>query len=107
MLPSLTSEAEVEALLAQPGPVWLFKHSNACPISFAAHDEVAAWCAAHPQAAGGMIVIQERRPLSNWLATRLGRIHQSPQLFLVRGGQVAWMATHWGVTGAAMDAAVG
>jgi bacillithiol system protein YtxJ len=106
MLPALAAQADVEALLAQPGPVWLFKHSNACPISFAAHDAVAAWCAAHPDARGGMVVIQEQRPLSNWIATRLGRIHQSPQLFLLRDGQVAWMATHWGITAEAMERAI-
>ena len=104
MLPTLTA-ADVDRLLAAPGPAWIFKHSNACPISSAAHDEVAQWCARHPGAAGGMVVVQVDRPLSTLIAQRLGRVHQSPQLFLLRSGTVAWSASHWSITAAAMDAA--
>ena len=103
---TLTSQADVEILITGSAPVWLFKHSNACPVSFAALDQFEAHLATHPLAAG-VVVIQEQRPLSNWLAVRLGFVHQSPQLFLMVGGKVAWQASHWGITDAAMQKAVG
>lgn len=102
----LTSEAEAEALLAAPA-AWILKHSDTCPTSAAAYDEVAAFAAAHPGTRIGVVVVQTHRPLSNWLAQRLGHVHQSPQLFLLRDGRVAWTASHWGITRAAMERAAG
>lgn len=101
MIQTLATQEQAEALLAAP-EVWVFKHSNTCPVSGAAHDEVTAYLAAHPAPGVGMVVVQEARPVSNWLAGRLGYVHQSPQLFLVRGGKVAWHASHWGITAQAM-----
>src|SRR5688500_8762114 len=102
---TLTNEQDIERLLALSGPVWLLKHSNACSISSAALGEFSAYTAAHPDQAAGLVIIQQQRPLSNWLATRLGYAHQSPQLFLVQTGKVRWSATHWSITAGAMTAA--
>ena len=98
---TLTSQAEAEALIAGPAPVWILKHSNACPVSFAALEQFEAHLASQPLGAG-LVVIQEQRPLSNWLAVRLGYVHQSPQLFLIVDGKVTWQASHWGITAEAM-----
>lgn len=105
MTQTLVDQAGVEALLALQQPAWLLKHSNACPISFAALDAFNAYLGAHADEPAGLLVIQEQRPLSNWVATRLSRVHQSPQLFLLAGGKAVWMATHWGITVEAMTAA--
>lgn len=102
MIPILPDRAAVEALLAGPAPAWLLKHSATCPISTAALAEVEAHLAAHPGEPAGMVVVQDDRPLSNWIAERLGRVHQSPQLFLLAGGAVVWAASHWSITAAAM-----
>ncbi len=101
---TLTTEAEAEAFLTAPGPRWLLKHSNACPISFAALEQVEAHLAAGSLPAA-LVVIQDSRPLSNWLSVRLARVHQSPQLFLLNGGSVTWAATHWSITAEAMTKA--
>jgi thioredoxin 1 len=103
-LPALADAARLEQLLAQP-KAWVFKHSATCSISHAAEAEVAAWMASHPDAPGGALIVQTERPLSGLVALRLGYTHQSPQLFLVGGGQVRWQASHWSITGDAMDAA--
>jgi bacillithiol system protein YtxJ len=103
-LQPLTSDADVGVLLAAP-QAWLLKHSNTCPTSAAALDEVEAWLATHPGTLAGIVVVQTHRPVSNLIATRLNRVHQSPQLFLLRGGSVAWAVSHWQITAAAMDAA--
>lgn len=97
----LTSTEAVDALLAQEEPVWVFKHSQICGISHAAKEQVDAYCAEHDDPVG-IVVIQEHRPVSNHIAERLGRVHQSPQLFLVHGGAVQWAATHYSITKAAM-----
>lgn len=101
----ITSEAEAEALIAGAGPAWILKHSDTCGISAAAYEEVEAFLAAHPMPIG-VVVVQRARPLSNWLAGRLQRVHQSPQLFLVQGGAVRWNASHYGISRQAMENAL-
>ncbi len=83
---------------------WIFKHSRTCSISAEALRELESHLAAQPLPIG-MLVVQDQRPLSNWLSTRLGYTHQSPQLFLVGGGAVRWQGSHWGITAAALAAA--
>ena len=102
---TLTTQDQAEALISAPTAGWILKHSNTCPVSSAAYDEVQALLADQPLPAG-VVVVQQVRPLSNWLATRLGFVHQSPQLFLVRGGTVLWQASHWGITRKAMTDAL-
>ena len=104
MIVTCTGQDHVERLVAGPAPAWILKHSCTCPTSAAALAEVEAYLATHPEEQAGMVVVQEDRPLSNWIASRLGRVHQSPQLFLVRAGVVAWSASHWSITAAAMAA---
>lgn len=101
----IANEAEAEALIGGGAPAWILKHSDTCGISAAAYDEVAAFLAAHPMPIG-VVVVQRARPLSNWLAGRLHRVHQSPQLFLVQGGAVRWSASHYGITRQAMEKAL-
>ena len=102
----VSSQSEVEALLASPSPAWLLKHSLTCGTSAAALDEFNEYLAAHSDQQAGLLVVQTQRPLSNWVATRLGYVHQSPQLFLLRAGAVVWQASHWSITAGAMAAAV-
>jgi bacillithiol system protein YtxJ len=105
MPPQLTSQDQVDALIAKPGPVWLFKHSDSCGVSAAALAEVGSYLAAHPGDASGMVVVQGNRQLSSWIGTRLRYVHQSPQLFLLRDGAVVWSASHWAITAEAMAGA--
>jgi bacillithiol system protein YtxJ len=103
---TLTNELELDAFLTTGGPLWLFKHSNACSISTAAHDEVTRFLEQHPEQQVAIVVVQTHRPISNLIATRLKHVHQSPQLFLLKEGTVRWSATHWSITAAAMEAAL-
>ena len=97
----ITNEAELDEFLSQSGPRWLFKHSTACSISFAALDQFTEYLGAKPEGAA-MVVIQDNRPLSNKVAEVLKYTHQSPQLFLLNDDKVAWHASHWSITSAAM-----
>lgn len=105
MLQQLASEAEVDALMAAAGPIWLLKHSSACGVSSAALDEVSRFLDDHPDHQAGVVVVQNHRPLSNHVSQRLKFVHQSPQLFLLKAGKVVWSATHWSITADAMAAA--
>ncbi len=102
----LHNAADVEAMLATPGLTWIYKHSNACGVSHQAYDQVQQFLSLHPDQKVGMVVIQENRPLSNMISTKLKYVHQSPQLFLLSNGQVKWSATHWSITAEAMVAAL-
>lgn len=73
-------------------PVALLKHSNICGIS--AHvmfqmDET--------DADVYVIVIQENRPLSDLVAKRTSRRHQSPQAFVLKNGTPIYHATHYAI----------
>lgn len=90
---------ELDELIAQSSdrPVWIFKHSLTCPISASAWAEFQRFAAGRPEGDGtvySLIEIQRSRPLSNAVAERTGVIHQSPQALLLKGGAVAWHASH-------------
>lgn len=102
MIAAFTGQDQVESLITGAAPAWILKHSATCPISIAALSEVESYMAGHSGEAAGMVVVQHDRPLSNWIATRLARVHQSPQLFLVQAGKVLWSTSHWSITAAAM-----
>jgi bacillithiol system protein YtxJ len=103
----LETEADVEALITSEQPAWLLKHSRTCPISTAALKEFKAYVEAHPDQPSGVVVVQDQRPLSNWIEQRLKYTHQSPQAFLLCRGQVVWCGSHWGITADAMIEATG
>lgn len=106
MYRTLNSETDTEALINSPSSTWLLKHSRTCSISTAALEEFTRYLEANPDQAAGMIVVQDQRPLSNWIAERLKYTHQSPQLFLLRQGRVLWCGSHWGISVAAMKDAL-
>lgn len=82
-------------------PVVLFKHSNSCPISAAAHRALKEW-----GEAVSIVVVQQHRDVSREVETRTGVRHESPQAFVLRNGEVAWSATHFDITAEAIERAV-
>ncbi|HEX4966081.1 MAG TPA: bacillithiol system redox-active protein YtxJ [Thermoanaerobaculia bacterium] len=92
----------LDALITQSNetPVWLFKHSLTCAVSSHAWSEFQRFAAENPP--GGpvcaVIEIQLARSVSNAVAERTGIRHESPQVFLLRQGSVAWHASHYGIS---------
>jgi bacillithiol system protein YtxJ len=82
-------------------PVVIFKHSLTCPISGAAYDQMAAF-----EGEVALIEVQRARELSTEIENRLGVAHESPQVIVLRNGQVVWNASHFKITAAAVAAAV-
>lgn len=89
----LASVADAEAMLAasQERPVFVLKHSSACPISAGAQT-------AYTALDGGpdryIVTVQQAKPVSAFLAEALDVPHQTPQAILVSGGQAVWVESH-------------
>ena len=100
---------ELDALLADSShrPLLLFKHSVSCGTSFEALDELIDHLNDERLPARyAMITVQTHRDLSTAVARRLGVRHETPQALLIRQGRVVWSASHFRVTGGALEAAI-
>ena len=88
-------------------PVFVFKHSTACPISGAAHSRVTEYDNNTDGKGADIYVVNviEARPVSNQIAEDLGVQHQSPQVILVKDKAAVWSASHHGVRGERMQEA--
>lgn len=95
--PRFADLAAVDAALAAP-LFLVFKHSLICPTSATAFAEYEAFRAAHPGVPTAWIDVIGERTWSRHVADRTGVVHQSPQALLVRGGKVAWHASHGAIT---------
>jgi bacillithiol system protein YtxJ len=82
-------------------PVVIFKHSLTCPISAAAYDQMERF-----DGEVTLIEVQRARELSKEIENRLGVAHESPQVIVLRNGQVVWDASHFSITADAVAAAV-
>ena len=80
-------------------PILIFKHSPACGTSAFAYDELEGLGDQGPLAIH-LVDVLDSRPLSQEIARRFRVHHQSPQVLLVRDGEVRWHASHYGVTAA-------
>jgi bacillithiol system protein YtxJ len=86
---------------SQTRPVVIFKHSLTCPISSAAYDQMTKF-----EGDVALVEVQRARELSNEIENRLGVAHESPQVIVLRKGQVVWNASHFSITTAAVADAV-
>lgn len=85
----------------------LFKHSRTCGTSAQAYDEVTTLLDDEGLAADVYVVtIQSSRGVSNAIESRFQIRHESPQVFVVHDGRVAWHASHFRVTATAIARAV-
>lgn len=82
-------------------PVLVFKHSLTCPASAAAYEELARF-----DGEVALVEVQNSRELSQEIERRTGVTHQSPQVILLRNGQVVWTASHFNVKAEAITEAV-
>ena len=107
----LESIADLGPLVEGSGerPVLFFKHSLTCPISSKAFREYQEFLAGRPESdetVYTLVEIQNARDVSNAITERTGVRHESPQALLMRGGEVAWHASHWNIEAEALASAV-
>jgi bacillithiol system protein YtxJ len=46
----------------------------------------------------GLVLVIERRTVSNAIESMLGVRHESPQAILLKDGKPKWNASHWSIT---------
>ena len=99
----LKDTESVESLTARSKgvPLVIFKHSLTCPISAAAYEQMSQF-----DGEVALVEVQVARQLSNEIESKLGVPHESPQVIVLRNGQVAWNASHFKITAEAVAAAV-
>lgn len=92
MFHTLKSTEDLDAALqsSHEQPIVLFKHSNNCPFSARAQEQVAN--SKHDLEIYG-IVVQYAKELSTAIAERLGVEHASPQAIVVKDGEAR--AHYW------------
>jgi bacillithiol system protein YtxJ len=106
---ALTTPEALEACLAasHQAPVFILKHSTACPISHSAHRRFADFLASDDALPAAYIVkVIEDRPISNAIAGQLGVRHASPQLLLVKDGTAVWDTSHTSIEAATIQEAL-
>ena len=104
-IPEIDAKTSIDELMALELVV-LFKHSHACPVSWAAHSQVARFAAHHPSIAVFMIPVIKERAFSRAIAQRIGVEHESPQVIVLRRGAVEAVASHGEITEAELSRAL-
>jgi bacillithiol system protein YtxJ len=82
-------------------PVVIFKHSLTCPISASAYEQMMQF-----DGEVALVEVQRARALSSEIEHRLSVPHESPQVIVLRKGQVVWNASHFKITAKAVTEAV-
>jgi len=96
---------DIDGLLAESAnqPVVIFKFSQTCGTSAYAADELHHYLDGQPaEARYALVTVQSHRDVSNAIAARLGVRHESPQILILRDGEVVWQASHHRVTADAL-----
>lgn len=85
--------ADLEKIMQQE-IVMLFKHSAACPVSWAAHAHVARFRVQNPAVPVYVIPVLKERAITRLISERTRVRHESPQVILLRRGAVVSVASH-------------
>jgi bacillithiol system protein YtxJ len=89
---SLTSLAQVDDIIAQPHPIAIFKHSTRCSISSMAKSRLER--SVLPEIPFYYLDLLAYRQVSDYIAEKLGILHQSPQLIVIKEGNVLYHDSH-------------
>ena len=90
----IATEADVATVLAEPLAV-VYKHSPICPTSGMAYEEIRSLNQMQRDVPVYLIDVVHSRPLSRYLAERVGVVHASPQAIILRSGVPAWHGSHF------------
>src|SRR5215210_5147378 len=90
----IATEADVATVLAEPLAV-VYKHSPICPTSGIAYEEIRSLKRTQHDVPFYLIDVVHSRPLSRYIAERVGVVHASPQAIILRAGVPAWHGSHF------------
>lgn len=96
---TLTDLKDLESMIQESfeHPVLVFKHSTRCSISRMALRQFETDWNLEGKITPYFLDLLEYRPISNAIAERLGVVHQSPQVIVIKDGQVVYDASHEGI----------
>ncbi len=103
----LSTTADADAMLeaSHDAPVYLLKHSIACPISARGQMEfVGLEGDADPPLYA--VVVQYAREVSSYIADKLGVQHETPQAILIKDGEAVDVKSHGSIRLADLRTAV-
>ena len=103
VLESLYENEAFDRLLDEPLAI-VFKHSSTCGISARAHGEVEKFLSEHPERRIHKVEVLGARAVSDYIEEKTGIRHESPQLLVLRDGEVVWHGSHSRVTAEAIEA---
>jgi bacillithiol system protein YtxJ len=89
---------ELDDFLHEKGTALIFKHSTSCGVSSEAASQIEKVLESHPDIPVYRVLVIENRATSTAITDRLGVVHASPQVILLRDGKTAWKASHWDIT---------
>jgi bacillithiol system protein YtxJ len=90
----VATEADIATVLSEPLAV-VYKHSPICPSSGMAYEEIRSLKRMQQDVPVYLIDVVHSRPLSRYLAERVGVVHASPQAIILRSGVAAWHGSHF------------
>jgi bacillithiol system protein YtxJ len=100
MIQKCNSIDEYKALLAdsEEQPLFIFKHSTACPVSALAHRSFEKFAENVENARFAKVLVIQNRDLSNYIAEHSGIRHESPQVILFFKNKPVWHESHWSIS---------
>lgn len=84
-------------LIKENEKVYFLKHSDTCSLSEIAWGEFKSF-ASKNDVVTAYLIVQEDRPLSNYIAETFGITHHSPQFFKLVNGQPVFNTSHRSIT---------
>ena len=96
-IPEVTAQTDLDELLRHEAVI-LFKHSSACPVSWAAHAHVVRFLEGNQSVPLYLVHVLKERATSRKIADRTGVRHESPQIIFLRNGVAAESASHGAIT---------
>ena len=94
-------EELVEA--SKAGTVIVLKHSTACNVSAVAMSQVEKFLGKHAEKVDSyLVVVQKDRAISDEIERHFDVRHQSPQLLIIKGGEVTKKWSHFTIQASAI-----
>lgn len=90
----IATEADVATMLAEPLAV-VYKHSPICPTSGIAYEEIRSLRRLQQDVPVYLVDVIHSRPLSRYIAERVGVVHASPQVIILCDGVPTWHGSHF------------
>jgi len=99
---SISGLGKIESILQNSGekPQLIYKHSHRCSVSFLAKQELEGITEEVNDIVDlYMVNVIHQRDISNKIASELNVRHESPQVMILKNGEVVWSGSHWEIKG--------